>query len=54
VEGLVIAHEADESIRYALSALPSVRLQLYEVEFRLRAAAEISAGRQDGRGKPHE
>lgn len=35
VEGLVIAREADESIEYALSAVPDVRLQLYEVEFRL-------------------
>ncbi len=36
VEGLVIAHEADEGIAYALRAVPSVRLQLYEVEFRLK------------------
>jgi len=36
VEGLVIAHEADEGIAYALAAVPSVRLQLYEVEFRLK------------------
>ena len=36
VEGLVIAHEADEGIAYALGAVPSVRLQLYEVEFRLK------------------
>lgn len=36
VQGLVIAHEADESIRYALAAVPNVELQLYEVEFRLK------------------
>lgn len=35
VEGLVIAHQADESIRYALKPLNNVALQLYEVEFRL-------------------
>ena len=36
VEGLIIAHQADESIRYALKTLSNVSLQLYEVEFRLR------------------
>ncbi|MEA1885222.1 MAG: endonuclease NucS [Thermotogota bacterium] len=36
VEGLIIAHQANESIRYALKTLSNVRLQLYEVEFRLR------------------
>ncbi len=41
VEGLVIAHEADESIKYAISAIPNVRLMLYEVEFRLKFAPEL-------------
>lgn len=36
VEGLIIAHQADETIRYALKTLSNVSLQLYEVEFRLR------------------
>jgi RecB family endonuclease NucS len=36
VEGLVIAHQADDSIRYALAVAPDVELQLYEVDFRLR------------------
>ena len=40
VEGLVIAHQGDESIRYALAAVPGARLQLYEVSFHLRDAAE--------------
>ena len=35
VEGLVIAHQADKSIHYALKPLGNVTLQLYEVEFRL-------------------
>ena len=35
VEGLIIAHQANESIRYALKTLSNVSLQLYEVEFRL-------------------
>jgi hypothetical protein len=36
VEGLVIAHEADATIRYALTAVNNVRLRLYNVDFRLR------------------
>jgi hypothetical protein len=38
VEGLVIAHGADESIRYALTATQGVQLLLYEVDFRLKVA----------------
>ncbi len=41
VEGLIIAHEADESIKYAISVIPNVRLMLYEVEFRLTFAPEV-------------
>jgi hypothetical protein len=41
VDGLVVAHEADESIKYAISAIPNVRLMLYEVEFRLKFAPEV-------------
>ena len=33
VEGLVIAHESDEALRYAVSALPGLRLMTYEVAF---------------------
>ena len=36
VQGMVIAHEADESIQYALKPLKNIELKLYEVEFRLR------------------
>jgi hypothetical protein len=36
VEGLVIAHSADDALRFALSATRSIRLMLYEVDFRLR------------------
>ncbi|GAB4222283.1 MAG: hypothetical protein Kow0062_18940 [Acidobacteriota bacterium] len=36
VEGLVIAHEGDDRLRYALSGVPDVRFMRYEVEFRLR------------------
>ena len=38
VEGLVIAHKADDQIRFALSAVQGVELKLYEVEFRLRSS----------------
>ena len=41
VEGLVIAHKADEQMRFALSAVSGVDLKLYEVEFRLRAADDL-------------
>jgi hypothetical protein len=35
VYGLIIAHDIDDSLRYALSILPNVSLQLYEVSFHL-------------------
>jgi hypothetical protein len=35
VRGLIIAHDKDESLRYALSAAPNVELRLYQVSFRL-------------------
>ena len=37
VEGLIIAHEADESLRYAISDVPKIKFLIYEVSFRLRA-----------------
>jgi hypothetical protein len=36
VEGLIIAHEAGDRLRYAVGELPSVDLQLYDVDFHLR------------------
>ncbi|RUQ39250.1 MAG: hypothetical protein EKK69_09820 [Candidatus Competibacteraceae bacterium] len=35
VEGLIIAHTMEETARYAILALPNVRMMTYEVEFRL-------------------
>jgi hypothetical protein len=35
VEGLIIAHQAESAVHYALTAVPDVGLQLYEVQFRL-------------------
>jgi len=36
VKGLVIAHEEDERLRFALSAVTNAELMLYEVDFRLK------------------
>jgi hypothetical protein len=36
VEGLIIAHKAEDSLKYAISMVPKVSLKLYEVEFRLK------------------
>jgi len=41
VDGLVIAHKGDDTIRYALSATQGVELQLYEVQFSLRGVPPI-------------
>ena len=37
VEGLIIAHEVDDSLRYAVSALPAIRIMTYQVTFSLTA-----------------
>lgn len=37
VEGLIIAHEADDALRYAVAAVPGLHLMTYEVAFRLTA-----------------
>ncbi|HVM49886.1 MAG TPA: PDDEXK nuclease domain-containing protein [Candidatus Acidoferrum sp.] len=36
VEGLIICHEAEDTLRYAVSEIPNVSVQLYEVSFTLR------------------
>jgi RecB family endonuclease NucS len=40
VQGMVIAHEADDSIQYALKPLKNIELKLYEVEFRLKSPSK--------------
>ena len=35
VEGLVIAHQADESLRFAIAAVPHVDLKLYRLDVRV-------------------
>jgi hypothetical protein len=37
VEGLIIGHDADDSLRYAVSAIPTIKLMTYQVAFSLTA-----------------
>jgi hypothetical protein len=39
VEGLIIAHETDEALEYAVSAIPGVQLMIYEVKFELSSVS---------------
>ncbi len=41
IKGLIIAQQPNESLLYALNAIPNVDLQLYEVEFRLSPATKV-------------
>jgi len=43
VRGLVIAHEADEGMRLAITAAANVHLMFYEVEFRLRDSPSLGS-----------
>lgn len=36
VHGMIICHEADKALYYALSTLQNIQIRLYEVEFRLK------------------
>lgn len=40
VEGLIIAHDADDPLRYAVAAFPGLQLMTYEVTFQLKAVEE--------------
>ena len=40
VEGLIVAHEGDDKLAYAVSAVPSLNFKTYEVNFRLVDAPE--------------
>ncbi len=46
VEGLIIAHDNDARLHYALMGAPGVRLMLYEVQFDLRQPREPEAAGQ--------
>ena len=43
VEGLIVAPESDDSLRYAVSAMPGLRLMVYEIKFELHAVDPPSA-----------
>ncbi len=47
VEGLVIAHDVDDSIRYALSVTTNVDVQLYEVKFSLTSSSPLPDGKKE-------
>lgn len=42
VEGLIIAHEFDDRLHYAVSAVPGLGLLRYEVSFSVRPAGRVS------------
>ncbi len=39
VDGIVVAHDADDRLRYAIPSVPGVSLLLYEVTFKLASAS---------------
>jgi hypothetical protein len=43
VEGLIIAHEVDEPLRYAVAAFPGLQLMTYAVTFQLNPVEEPAA-----------
>jgi hypothetical protein len=40
VEGLIVAHDTEETLRYAVTAIPGLELMTYEVSFQLDTVAE--------------
>jgi len=42
VYGLIIAREGDDAMRYAISCVPNLEFQIYEVEFRLKAPPPLA------------
>jgi hypothetical protein len=43
VQGLIVARSAEPGLAYAIADLPSVKMQTYEVEFRLKDAPPLDA-----------
>jgi endonuclease len=43
VNGIIVAKEISENLRYAVSVVPQVSLFEYEVEFRLKPAQQIAS-----------
>ena len=46
VEGLIIAHDADDKLRYAISELADVKLMLYDVSFSLQNDSKALSNRE--------
>lgn len=46
VHGIVVAHDADDRLRYAIHSVPNAALLLYEVTFKLAPAAPGPAATQ--------
>lgn len=42
VDGLIVAHEGEERLHYAVSAVPNLSFMTYEVQFRLRPAPSLA------------
>ncbi len=36
VQGVIVAKDVDEALRYAIEAMPNVRVMTYRVDFKLR------------------
>ena len=51
VRGMIIAHQAEPGLVYAVDAVPDVELRLYEVSFRLRPGPGPDETLPRGRGK---
>jgi RecB family endonuclease NucS len=43
VQGLIIAREGDAALQYAISGVPNLSFQIYEVEFRLRSPPPVGS-----------
>ncbi|HQH70945.1 MAG TPA: endonuclease NucS [bacterium] len=46
VYGLIVCHEAEATLEYALSVMPNVELRLYEVEFHLKKPKSVTRGKK--------
>jgi hypothetical protein len=43
VRGLIIAYQGDDALQYAVSSVPNLSFQVYEVEFRLKTPVHPTA-----------
>jgi RecB family endonuclease NucS len=45
IEGLIVAHDSDEGLRYAVTAFPGLSLMTYTVTFQLSSVTETPSAR---------